>query len=103
MQRRKRLKFFCCKCRLLQISSKANDDTVATYGERVEIKNSFGYLSDRSNSHDNNSDLCKDRLGIAVDSSKEIISLRKEVNFGKNQLSNTVSRPLSGIVYNSLA
>ena len=56
--------------------------------KKVEIKNSSRYLEDIFNSQGNNSDLCKDRLGRAVGTSIEIISLCKEVNFGKNQISN---------------
>ena len=62
--------------------SKANDDIVSISGEKVEIKNSFRYLGNIFNSQGNNSDLCKDRLGN-IGTSIEIISLCKEVNFGK--------------------
>ena len=71
----KRLKFSTEKCRLLKINSKANDDTIFISGEKVEIKNSFRYLGDIFNSQGNNSELCKDRLGRAVGTSIEIISL----------------------------
>ena len=80
------LKFSTEKCKLLKINSKANDDTVSISGEKVEIKNSFRYLEDIFNSQGNNSDLCKDRLGRAIVTSIEKISLCKEVNFGKNQV-----------------
>ena len=83
-----RLNFSTEKCRLLKINSKANDDTVSISGEKVEIKNSFRYLGDIFNSQGNNFDLCKDRLGRTVGTNIEIIFLYKEVNFGKNQISN---------------
>ena len=66
IQRMKRLKFSTEKCRLLKINSKSNGDTVYISGEKAEIKNSFWYLRDIFNSQDNNSDLCKDRLGRTV-------------------------------------
>ena len=98
------LKFSTEKCKLLKINSKTNDDTVSISGEKVEIKNSFRYLEDIFNSQGNNSDLCKDRLGRAIGTSIEIISLCKEVNFGKNQVSNMLllyeSVFLPGLVYN---
>ena len=104
IQRTKRLKFSTEKCRLLKINSKANDDTISISGGKVGIKNSFRYLGDIFNSQGNNSDLCKDRLGRAVGTSIEIISLCKEVNFGKNQISNMLllyeSVFLPRLVYN---
>ena len=100
----KRLKFSTEKCRLLKINSKASDDTVSISAEKVEIKNSFGYLGDIFKSQGNNSDLCKDRLGKAIGTSIEIISLCKEVNFGKNQMNNMLllyeSVFLPRLVYN---
>ena len=83
----KRLKF-STECRLLKINSKASDYTVSIPDEKVEIKNSFNYLRDIFNSQGNNSDLCKDWLGRDVGTSIEIISLCKEINFGKNQIFN---------------
>ena len=88
IQRMKCLEFSTEKCRLLKINCKANDDTISISGKKVEIENSFRYLGDIFNSQGNNSDLCKNRLGRAVGTSIEIISLCKEVNFGKNQINN---------------
>ena len=79
IQRMKRLKFSTEKCRPLKINSKANDDTDFISGEKVEIKNSFRYSGDIFNSQGNNSDLCKDRLGRAIGTSIEIISLCKQI------------------------
>ena len=94
----KHLKFSTEKCRLLKINSKASDDIISISGEKVEIKNSFWYLGDIFNSQGNNSDLCKDRLGRAVGTSIEIISLCKD------QISNMLllyeSVFLARLVYN---
>ena len=72
--------------------------------KKVEIKNSFRYSRNIFNSQGNYSDLCKDRLGRAVGISIEIISLCKEVNFGKNQISDMLllyeSIFLPRLVYN---
>ena len=86
IQRRKRFKFSTEKCKLLKVNSKDNGDTISISGEKVEIKTSFRYLGDFFNYHDN-SDLCKERARKAIGTSTEIISLCKEINFGKNQIS----------------
>ena len=87
----------------MKVNSKANDDTVSISSEK-EIKNSFKYLGDIFNSQGNISDQCKDRLGRAVGTRIKIISLCKEVNFGKNQISNMLilyeSVFLPRLVYN---
>ena len=71
---------------------------------KVEIKNSLRYLGVIFNSQGNKSDLCKERLGRAVGTSIEITFLCKEVNFGKNQISNMLllyeSVFLPRLVYN---
>ena len=87
IQRRKRLKFSTKKCKLLKVNSKDNGDTISISGEKVEIKMSFRYLGDIFNYHGDNSDLCKERARKAIGTSTEIISLCKEINFGKNQIS----------------
>ena len=100
----KRLKFSTEKRRLLKINSKTTDDTVSISGGKVGIKNSFRYLGDIFNFQGNNFDPCKDRLGRVLGTSIEIIFLCKEVNFGKNQISNMLlqheSLFLPRLVYN---
>ena len=86
IQRRKRLKFSTEKCKFLKVNGKGNGDTISISGEKVEIKTSFRYLGDIFNYHADNSDLCKERARKAIGTSNEIISLRKEINFGKNQI-----------------
>ena len=87
IQRRKRLKFSTEKCKLLKVNGKDNGDTISISGEKVEIKTSFRCLGDIFNYHGDNSDLCKERARKAIGTSIEIISLCKEINFGKNQIS----------------
>ena len=87
MQRRKRLKVSTEKCKLLKVNSKDNGDTISISGEKVEIKMSFRYLGNIFNYHGDNSDLCKERARKTIGTSIEIISLCKEINFGKNQIS----------------
>ena len=87
IQRRKRLKFFTEKCKLLKVKSKDNGDTITISREKVEIKTSFRYLGDIFNFHGDNSDQCKESARKATGTSIEIFSLCKEINFGKNQIS----------------
>ena len=90
--------------RLCVVDSKASDDTVIISGEKLEIENCFRFLWDMFDSQGNNSDLCRDRLGRAAGTSIEIVSLCKEVNFGKYQITNMLplydSVFLPGLVYN---
>ena len=87
IQRKKRPKFSTEKCKLLKVNSKDNGDTISISGEKVEVKTSFRYLGDIFNYRGDNSDLCKERARKAIGISIEIISLCKEINFGKNQIS----------------
>ena len=87
IQRRNRLKFSAEKCKLLKVNSKDNGDTISTSSEKVEIKTSFRYLGDIFTYHGDNSDLCKERARKAIETNIEIISLCKEINLGKNQIS----------------
>ena len=86
-QRRKRLEFSIEKCKLLKVNGKDNGDIISISGEKVEIKTSLRYLGDIFNYHGDNSDLCKQRARKAIGTSIEIISLCKEINFDKNQIS----------------
>ena len=57
-------------------------------GEDLKVVTQFKYLGDILNSRGDNSEMIKDRVGKAVGTTNEIISLCKEVNFGTNQISN---------------
>ena len=57
-------------------------------GEELKVVAQFKYLGDVLNNRGDNSEMIKDRVGKAVGPTNEIISLCKEVNFGKNQISN---------------
>ena len=89
---------------MLKVNSKDNGDTISISGEKVEIKTSFRYLGDIFNYHGDNSDLCKERARKATGTSIEIISLCKEINFDKNQISDILllyhSVFLPRLVYN---
>ena len=54
----------------------------------MKVDAEFKYLGDVLNSGGDNSAMMKDRVGKAVGTTNEIISLSKQVNFGKNQISN---------------
>ena len=88
IQERKRLTFAAEKCRILKINSFDFSNTVCVKGEDLKVVTQFKYLGDVLNSRGDNSEMIKDRVGKAVGTTNEIISLCKEVNFGKNQISN---------------
>ena len=73
------------KCKLLKVRTMEIQSVIS--GKKVEIKMSFRYLGDIFNYHGDNSDLCKERARKAIGTSIEIISLCKDINFGKNQIS----------------
>ena len=85
IQEQKRLTFAAEKCRILKINSFDFSNTVCVKGEDLKVVTQFKYLGDVLNSRGDNSEMIKDRVGKATN---EIISLCKEVNFGKNQISN---------------
>ena len=88
IQEYERLTFAAEKCRILKIDSSDFSNSVCVKGEDLKVDPQFKYLSDVSNSREDNSAMIKDRVGKAVGTTNEIISLCKEVNFGKNQISN---------------
>ena len=88
IQERKRLTFAAEKCRILKINSFDFSNTVRVKGEDLKVVTQFKYLGDVLNSRGDNSEMIKDKVGKAVGTTNEIISLCKEVNFGKNQISN---------------
>ena len=57
-------------------------------GEDLKVDTQFKYLGDVLNSKGYNSEVIKDKVKKAVGITNEIISLCKEVNFCKNQISN---------------
>ena len=57
-------------------------------GEDLKVDTQFKYLGDVLNSRGYNSEVIKDKVKKAVGITNEIISLCKEVNFCKNQISN---------------
>ena len=88
IQERKRLTFAAEKCRILKINSFDFSNTVCVKGEDLKVVTQFKYLGDVLNSRGDNSEMIKDRVGKDVGTTNEIISLCKEVNFGKNQIAN---------------
>ena len=88
IQERKRLTFAAENCRILKINSFDFSNTACVKGEDLKVVTQFKYLGDVLNSRGDNSEMIKDWVGKAVGTTNEIISLCKEVNFGKNQISN---------------
>ena len=88
IQERKRLTFAAEKCRILKIYSFDFSNTVCVKGEDLKVVTQFKYLGDVLNSRGDNSEMIKDKVGKAVGTTNEIISLCREVNFGKNQIYN---------------
>ena len=88
IQERKRLTFAAEKCGILKINSFDFSNTVCVKGEDLKVVTqlTFKYLGDVLNSRGDNSEMIKDRDGKALGTTNEIISLCKEVNFGKNQI-----------------
>ena len=86
VQEQKKLAFAAEKCKLLKIgSTQYTGDGLYLYQQKMDIMDSFKYLGHEFTSKGNYSVLCDKR---AVGTTTELISLRKEVKFGKKQLSN---------------
>ena len=84
---RKRLKLSIGKYRLLRINGGKSDvNSLTVYGEPMKAEEAFKYLGDTFNSMGDNVALCKHAVDTSVGSITEIISLRKETNFGKHQI-----------------
>ena len=84
---RKRLKLSIDKCKLLKINGRGSGEgSLIVYGEPMKVEELFRYLGDTFNSKGDNVALCKHRVDKSVGSTIEIISLCKEVNFGKHQI-----------------
>ena len=88
MQDRKRLKFSGEKCKILKINSRDTTNTLTISDTTVDVEKQFKYLGDVFNSQGNNIDLSKTRAAKSTGTSIEIISLCKEVKFGKKQIAN---------------
>ena len=88
IQERIRLTFAAEKCRILKIYSFDFSNTVCVKGEYLKVVTQFKYVGDVLNSRGDNSEMIKDRVGKAVETTNEIISLCREVNFGQNQIYN---------------
>ena len=84
IQERKHHTFAAEKCRILKINSSDFSHSVCVKGEDLKFDTQFKYLGDILNSGGDNSEMIKDRVEKAVSTMNEIISLCKEVNFGKN-------------------
>ena len=88
IQDRKRLKFSGEKCKILKINSRDTTNTLTICDTAVDVEKQFKYLGDVFNSQGNNIDLSKTRAAKSTGTSIEIISLCKEVKFGKKQIAN---------------
>ena len=64
IQKRKRLTFFAEKCKILEINSKGNSNSLFLTGIKIEADPQFRYLGDIFHNKGNNSSLCPkgDRL-----------------------------------------
>ena len=99
---RKRLKLSTDKCKLPRINGGKSDvNSLTVCGEPMKVEETFKYLGD---SKGNNVSLCKLRVDKSVGSIIEIISLCKETNFGKHQISSMMvmyqSAFLPRLIYN---
>ena len=75
IQECRRLTFAAEKCRILKINSFDFSNSVCVKGEDLKVVTQFKYLGDVLNSRGDNSEMIKDRVGKAVGTTNEIISL----------------------------
>ena len=75
-------------CKILKINSRDTTNTLTISDTTVDVEKQFKYLGDVFNSQGNNIDLSKTRAAKSTGTSIEIISLCKEVKFGKKQIAN---------------
>ena len=66
------------------------DDTLEIGDQNIEIVDSFRYLGDEFTSGGDYLKLCKERAQKSFETITELISICKEVNLGKNQISNMI-------------
>ena len=88
VQGQKKLTSAAENCKLLKIG--CTQYTGLYLNQQVDIVNSFKYLADEFTSKGDHSALCDNRAKRAVRATTELISLRKEVKFGKKQFSNMI-------------
>ena len=91
VQEQKKLTFAADKCKLLKIGcAQYMGDSLYLNQHKMDIVESFKYLGDEFTSKGDYSVLCNNRAERAVGTTTELISLCKEVKFGKKQLSNMI-------------
>ena len=76
------------KCELLKMNSKYRQGNIMVNGENIEPVEADRYLGYRFSSKGTYTDLCKDRVDGAKDSTFELIALCREVKFGTLQKEN---------------
>ena len=84
VQEQKKLTFTAKKCKLLKIGSRQyTGDNLYLNQQKMDVLDSFKYLGDEFISKGDCSVLCDNRAKRAVGTTTELISLCKEVKFGK--------------------
>ena len=106
IQEQKKLTFAVEKCKILKVGPiKDRDASIYINDKKVDIVDEFRYLGDEFTSKGDNSVLCKTRQKKATGNIIEIMSLCKEVNFGKRQISSMMllyhSVFVPRLIYNS--
>ena len=105
---RKKLTFATEKCKVLKFGIiKSHSSNLAIGNDNLEVVSNFRYLGDEIDSKGSYSVLCKTRAQRPLGTTAELISLCKEVKFGKEQIPNMIllyySVFLPRIIYNAEA
>ena len=88
IQHEKRISSSFEKCELLKMNSKYKQGNIMVNGENIKTVDTARCLGDKSNSKENYTLLCKDRVDRAKCSTFELIALCREVKFGTRQIGN---------------
>ena len=88
---RKKLTFAAEKCKILKFGiTKSQSSSLAIGNDNFEVVSNFRYLGDEFDPKGSYSVLCKTRAQKSMGTTTELISLCKEVKFGKEQIPNMI-------------